>query len=197
MTKIFGLSGSLREGSFNAGLLRAAAEVVPDGTDVIVGTIRGVPLYDGDVEATTEIPAEAQRLKDQLTAADALLLVTPEYNNGVPGVLRNAIDWMTRPASDILGLFGGKPVAVIGASPRRLRNGPGAEPLAARAATLGTKPGFGGRMLVSRAGFLFQRQGRPDRCRHPRQPAEVHGRFRRLRRRERAVARDQADGGAK
>jgi chromate reductase len=117
MTKIFGLSGSLREGSFNAGLLRAAAEVVPDGTDVIVGTIRGVPLYDGDVEATTEIPAEAQRLKDQLTAADALLLVTPEYNNGVPGVLRNAIDWMTRPASDILGLFGGKPVAVIGASP--------------------------------------------------------------------------------
>ena len=117
MTKIFGLSGSLREGSFNAGLLRAAAEVVPDGRDVIVGTIRGVPLYDGDVEATAELPAEVQRLKDQLAAADALLLVTPEYNNGVPGVFKNAIDWMTRPPSDIPGLFGAKPVAVIGASP--------------------------------------------------------------------------------
>jgi chromate reductase, NAD(P)H dehydrogenase (quinone) len=153
------LSGSLREGSFNAGLLRAAAEVVPDGADVIVGTIRRVPLYDGDVEATAGIPAEVQRLKDQLAAADALLLVTPEYNNGVPGVFKNAINWMTRPASDIPGLFEAKPIAVIGASP----GGFGAAltqnhwPPVLR--TLGSKPWFGGRMLVSRAGFLFNDKG--------------------------------------
>lgn len=159
MTKIFGLSGSLREGSFNAGLLRAAAEVVPDGTDVIVGTIRGVPLYDGDVEATTEIPAEVQRLKDQLAAADALLLVTPEYNNGVPGVFKNAIDWMTRPASDIPGLFGGKPVAVIGASPGGFGTALAQNHWLPVLRTLGTKPWFGGQMLVSRAGSLFNDKG--------------------------------------
>jgi chromate reductase, NAD(P)H dehydrogenase (quinone) len=159
MTKIFGLSGSLRAGSFNAGLLRAAAEVVPDGTEVIIGTIRGVPLYDGDVEAASGIPAEVQHLKDQLAAADALLLVTPEYNNGMPGVFKNAIDWMTRPASDIPALFGGKPVAILGASPGGFGTILAQNDWLPVLRTLRTKPWLGGRMLVSRAGSLFDDKG--------------------------------------
>src|SRR5687768_4248786 len=91
MTKIFGLSGSLRAGSYNTALLRAAAKVAPAGTEVTVGTIRGVPLYDGDVEAAEGIPATVAALKDAVAAADGLLLVTPEYNNGIPGVFKNAI----------------------------------------------------------------------------------------------------------
>ncbi|XSG81111.1 MAG: NADPH-dependent FMN reductase [Methyloligella sp. ZOD6] len=159
MTTIFGLSGSLRAASFNAGLLRAAAEVAPDGTDVIVGTIRGVPLYDGDAEAATGIPADVLWLKDQLAAADALLLVTPEYNNGIPGVFKNAIDWMTRPASDISGLFGGKPVAVIGASPGGFGTILSQNHWLPVLRTLGTEPWFGGRILVSRVGTLFDEKG--------------------------------------
>lgn len=159
MTKIFGLSGSLRAGSFNAGLLRAAAEVAPDGTDVTIGTIRGVPLYDGDVEAATGIPAEVQHLKDQLAAADALLLITPEYNNGVPGVFKNAIDWMTRPASDIPGLFGDKPVAILGTSPGDFGTVLAQNHWLPVLRTLRTKPWFGGRMIISRAGSLFDENG--------------------------------------
>lgn len=159
MTKIFGLFGSLRAASFNAGLLKAAAELAPDETDVVIGTIRGIPLYDGDVEAATGIPAEVKRLKDELRSADGLLLVTPEYNNGVPGVFKNAIDWMTRPASDIPGLFGGKPVAVLGASPGGFGTILSQNHWLPVLRTLRTKPWFGGRMLVSRAGSLFDQKG--------------------------------------
>jgi chromate reductase len=115
MTKILGLSGSLRKGSYNAGLLRAAAELAPDGVTVDIGSIRDVPLYDGDVEATEGLPASVQRLQAQLKAADGLLLVTPEYNNSIPGVFKNAIDWMSRGPG--MQLFLGKPVAVMGSSP--------------------------------------------------------------------------------
>ena len=80
-------------------------------------TLHGIPLYDGDVEAAEGIPAAVAALKEEIVAADGLLLVTPEYNNGIPGVFKNAIDWLSRPAADIGRVFGGRPVAVIGASP--------------------------------------------------------------------------------
>ena len=134
-------------------------EVAPDGTEVIIGTIRGVPLYDGDVEAASGIPPEVQRLKDQLAAADALLLVTPEYNNGMPGVFKNAIDWMTRPASDIPALFGGKPIAILGASPGGFGTILAQNDWLPVLRTLRTRPWLGGRMLVSRAGSLFDDKG--------------------------------------
>ena len=117
MTTIVGLSGSLRQASFNSALLRAAVALMPPGATLQVGTIRGIPLYDGDVEASTGIPDAVAELKDAIAAADGLLLVTPEYNNSVPGVFKNAIDWLSRPPADAARVFACKPVALIGASP--------------------------------------------------------------------------------
>src|SRR5690606_22007770 len=96
--------------------LRAAARAMPEGVTVEIATIAGIPLYDGDLEAEQGIPEPAERLKTALAAADGLLLVTPEYNNSVPGVLKNAIDWLSRPPGDIERVFGGLPVALLGAS---------------------------------------------------------------------------------
>src|SRR5438045_7991533 len=99
--RIVGIAGSLRSGSFNAALLRAAAEECPPGASIEIESIRGIPLYDGDVEAAEGIPPRAAELKERIATADGLLLVTPEYNNSIPGVFKNAVDWLTRPASDI------------------------------------------------------------------------------------------------
>ena len=90
---------------------------MPQGATLEIGTIKGIPLYDGDVEAAHGLPATVSRLKEQIVAADGLLLVTPEYNNSLPGVFKNAIDWLSRPSADIPRVFGGRRVAVMGASP--------------------------------------------------------------------------------
>src|SRR4029077_8313313 len=151
MTKIVGISGSLRQGSFNSALLRAAKELMPDGAELAIETIQGIPLYNGDDETASGIPPVVARLKDVIAGADGLLLATPEYNNSIPGVFKNAIDWLSRPAADIGRVFGGRPVAVIGASPGGLGT------ILSQAAwlpvlrTLGTEPWFGGRLLVSHA----------------------------------------------
>ncbi len=93
MATILGLSGSLRRGSFNTMLLRAAVELQPAGTTIDIASIQGIPLYDADVEAEG-IPAAVQELKARISAADGLLIATPEYNNSIPGVLKNAVDWL-------------------------------------------------------------------------------------------------------
>jgi chromate reductase, NAD(P)H dehydrogenase (quinone) len=159
MTTIVGISGSLRKGSFNTALLRAAADAAPEGTRVEIATIRDIALYDGDVEAQSGIPAAVRDLKDRIAAADGLLLVTPEYNNSIPGVFKNAIDWLTRPAADIPRVFGDRPVALMGATPGR-----GGTLLAQTAwlpvlRTLGTRPWFGPRLLVSGANRAFDEAG--------------------------------------
>jgi chromate reductase len=159
MTNIVGISGSLRAGSINSALLRAAAAEMPEGATLTAGTIRGIPLYDGDVEATEGIPEPVMRLKEQIVAADGLLLVTPEYNNSIPGVFKNAVDWLSRPPADIARVFRGRPVAVIGASPG------GFGTLLSQTAwlpvlkTLGTDTYAGGRLQVSRAGDVFDASG--------------------------------------
>src|SRR5262245_58190471 len=117
MTTIVGISGSLRRDSFNTALLRVAAQLMPEGAELAIETIAGIPLYDGDVEASEGIPPRVVQLKNRISNADGLLLATPEYNNSIPGVLKNAIDWCSRPTTDIKSVFGGKPVALIGASP--------------------------------------------------------------------------------
>lgn len=157
MTLILGLSGSLRSASFNTSLLRAAVDLVPAGVTLEAETIAGVPLYDGDLEAREGLPARVRHLQARLAAADGLLLVTPEYNNGIPGVFKNAIDWMSR--GEGLGLFAGKPVAVIGASP-----GPFGTILSQNhwlpvLRTLRTRPWLEGRLMVSRAGSVFDAAG--------------------------------------
>ena len=160
MSTILGISGSLRSGSFNSALLRAAAAETPAGATLEIGTIKGIPLYDADVEASSGLPAAVAKLKEQVVAADGLLLVTPEYNNSIPGVFKNAIDWLSRPSADIPRVFGGRKVAVIGASPG------GFGTLLSQTAwlpvlkTLGTNAWFGGRLQVSRAGDVFDKDGK-------------------------------------
>jgi chromate reductase len=159
MTKIVGISGSLRKGSFNTSLLKEAARVAPDGVEIDVESIRGIPLYDADVEAAEGIPPRVQELKDAVAAADGLLIVTPEYNNSIPGVFKNAIDWMSRPPADIQKVFGNKPVALIGASPGGFGTILSQEAWLPVLRTLGTKPWFGAKLYVSRAGNVFDAEG--------------------------------------
>ena len=133
MTTILGLSGSLRSGSLNSSLLRAAVGQMPTGVTLETGSIKGIPLYDGDLEAAQGLPDAVAKLKERVVATDGLLLVTPEYNNGIPGVFKNAIDWLSRPSADIPRVFGNRPVAVMGASPGRLRHAARTDGVAPRA----------------------------------------------------------------
>jgi NAD(P)H-dependent FMN reductase len=159
VTTIVGIAGSVRRGSFNAALLRAASELAPASVTFEIATIHGIPLYDGDVEASG-IPAPVQALKDRIASVDGLLLVTPEYNNSLPGVFKNAIDWLSRPPADIPRVFGGRAVALCGAT-----LGPGGTALAQAAwlpvlRTLGTRPWFGRSLLVANASHVFDADGR-------------------------------------
>jgi NAD(P)H-dependent FMN reductase len=158
--QIVGIAGSLRSGSFNAALLRAAQEECPAGATLEIESIRGIPLYDGDVETAQGIPARVAQLKDKVAAADALLLVTPEYNNSIPGVFKNAIDWMTRPASDIERVFGGRPVGLIGASPGRQGTVLSQTAWLQVFRTLGLRPWFGQLLYVGGAGSVFDASGK-------------------------------------
>jgi chromate reductase len=156
---IVGLSGSLRRASFNTALLRAAAGLMPAGATLSVETIHGIPLYDGDVEASEGIPPAVAALKDKVAAADALLLVTPEYNNSIPGPFKNAIDWMSRPPADAARIFAGRKVALIGASPGGFGTILSQNAWLPVLRTLGCELWTGGRLMVSRAGGVFDAGG--------------------------------------
>lgn len=119
MIKIIGISGSLRRNSFNTALLRSAAGMMPEGSELIVASIADIPLYNEDIETSLGIPKPVVELKSMVEESDGIILATPEYNNSMPGVLKNAIDWLSRPPSDVKKVFGGKPVGIMGASPGR------------------------------------------------------------------------------
>jgi chromate reductase, NAD(P)H dehydrogenase (quinone) len=110
---ILGFAGSLRKGSFNKALLRAAVGLCPRGVRIVPHAIGDLPLYDADIDGDTK-PEPVTRLKTAIAAADGVLYVSPEYNYGVPGVLKNAIDWASRPG--YRSVLAQKPSAIIGAS---------------------------------------------------------------------------------
>lgn len=112
--RVLGFAGSLRRDSYNRSLLRAAQAMAPEGMVIETFDLAEIPLYNGDVEAAGDPPGVAA-FKQAIRAADAVLMVTPEYNHGVPGVMKNAVDWASRPARG--AALGGKPVGIIGASP--------------------------------------------------------------------------------
>jgi NAD(P)H-dependent FMN reductase len=159
MAKILGIAGSLRRASFNAALLRAAVELAPAGTTIEIASIRGIPLYDGDVEAAG-MPAAVLELKEKIVAADALLLVTPEYNNSIPGVFKNVIDWLSRPPADAPRIFGNRHVALIGASPGRFGTVQSQRSWLPVLRTLRTRTWFGPPLYVSAAAGVFDAEGR-------------------------------------
>ncbi len=110
--QILGFAGSLRQGSYNRALLKAAAELMPEGAKLSTFDLAGVPPFNQDQEQSP--PAIVKEFKAKIKTADAILIVTPEYNYSVPGVLKNAIDWASRPHED--NAFNGKPVAMMSAS---------------------------------------------------------------------------------
>jgi len=154
------MSGSLRRGSLNAALLRAASELMPPGSELKIESIEGIPLYNADVESAEGIPQRVAEIKKAIAASDGLLLATPEYNNSIPGVFKNAVDWLSRPSSDIKAVFGGKPVAIMGASPGGFGTVLSQNAWLPVLRTLGTNPWFGGRMMVSRAESVFDENGK-------------------------------------
>ena len=114
--RIVTFCGSIRSGSFNRKLLAQAIDVLRSSAEIDAAELRDVPLpiYDGDIETSTGVPEPAKRLADRIAAADGLVIASPEYNNSIPGSLKNAIDWMSRLRPQP---FKGKPVLLLGASP--------------------------------------------------------------------------------
>jgi chromate reductase, NAD(P)H dehydrogenase (quinone) len=117
MVKLAGFAGSLRKGSYNRALLEAAGRLVPPDATLEIFPIDEIPLYNADVEAASGIPDAVTALKNAIRGADGLIIATPEYNNGIPGVAKNVIDWLSRPPSDVPKVLRGTPVALLGATP--------------------------------------------------------------------------------
>ncbi len=114
--RIFGFAGSLRSGSYNKALLRAALELVPDDAELETFDLEGIPPFNQDQDR--DPPAKVRELKAGIRAADAILIATPEHNYSIPGVLKNAIDWASRPYAE--NAFDGKPLGMMSASPGML-----------------------------------------------------------------------------
>jgi chromate reductase len=159
MIHILGISGSLRQGSFNTAVLRAAQSLVGADVKLEIATLHGIPLYDADLESQQGLPAAVTELKERIYASDGVLLATPEYNNGIPGVFKNAIDWLSRPPEDIAKVFGQRPYAVLGASPGNfgtiLSQGAWLPVLRTLRAPLWST----GRLMIPRAGSVFDATG--------------------------------------
>jgi chromate reductase len=156
MGYIVGISGSLREASYNSALLRAARDRYPER--LRIAAIDRIPLYNADLESAG-FPPEVEEVKQQVAGSQGVLLFSPEYNNSVPGVLKNAIDWLSRPSGDIRNVFDGKPVAVLGASPGGFGTILGQSAWLPILRTLRARHWTGGRLIVSHARKVFDEDG--------------------------------------
>jgi NAD(P)H-dependent FMN reductase len=160
MTTLLGIPGSLRKGSFNRALLTNAADLLPDGAQLEIAGLEGIPLYDGDLEEAQGIPDAVSALKDRIAAADGVIIATPEYNGSMPGVLKNAVDWLSRPPQDQARVFHHRPVAMLGATPGGLGTILSQDAWLGVVRTLRMRPYFEGRLLVSGAHKLLDEDGR-------------------------------------
>jgi len=115
--KLTALSGSLRKQSFNTRLGRLLENVADDHVEVQVADLHGIPLYNGDEEDAHGIPSAVTELREKIKASDGLIIITPEYNASMPGVLKNGLDWLTRPGEEMKPTFGKRPTALAGATP--------------------------------------------------------------------------------
>jgi chromate reductase, NAD(P)H dehydrogenase (quinone) len=154
--KVLGICGSLRKGSFNRMALRVAQELAPAGMKVDVADISAFPLHNEDVRAQG-FPPPVQTFRDQIAAADALLFVTPEYNYSMAGVLKNAIDWASRPPNQP---FDGKPVAIMGASAGALGTGRAQYHLRQTCVFLNMFPVNKPEVMIAQAQNRFDAEGR-------------------------------------
>lgn len=154
--RILAIPGSLRAGSLNRSLLLAARDLAPVGVVVELVDLRPIPFYDGDVEAAGD-PEPVHDLKARLRAADALLLATPEYNGTIPGVLQNAIDWLSRPRG--ASALAGKPVGIVTATPSPRGGARVQAHLAAVLTSAGAAPLAGGTVLVREASGALAADG--------------------------------------
>ncbi len=159
MIRILGISGSLRARSFNTALLRAAQPLCPSDVELQIATPHGIPLYDADLEQREGLPAAVAELKARVVACDGLLLATPEYNNSIPGVFKNVIDWLSRPPADIPRVFGGRRVAVMGTSPGNFGTILAQNGWLPVLRTLGTRTWTGGRLMIPHAQQVFGEDG--------------------------------------
>jgi chromate reductase, NAD(P)H dehydrogenase (quinone) len=156
---IIGLVGSLRQGSYNRRLLAACVPLLAPRFSLELTGLEGIPLYDGDTEAQSGLPDAVATLKERIVGAAALLIASPEYNNGIPGPLKNAIDWLSRPPGDIPRVFGGRTVGIIGASPGRFGTLSAQQAWLPVLRTLGVVPYFGHSLTVGAAGTVFREDG--------------------------------------
>ncbi len=159
MTKVLAISGSLRQKSLNTYLLKAAQKYSPEGCEIILASIKDIPLYNSDLEKAEGMPKPVTELKQQILNTDGILISTPEYNHGIPGVLKNVIDWLTRPASDVPKVFGQRKVGVIGASPSRLGTAFAQTAWLPILRYLNTHTYFGNQLFVSGAHQIFDENG--------------------------------------
>lgn len=159
MIKIIGISGSLRSKSYNTALLRVAAGMMPQGSELIIASIAAIPLYNQDIETGLGIPPAVVELKNMIEESNGIILATPEYNNSMPGVLKNAIDWLSRPPSDVKKVFGGKPASIMGASPGRFGTILGQDSWLSVMHILGMQVWGGERLRVANAAHIFDENG--------------------------------------
>jgi chromate reductase len=153
---IVGFAGSLRRASYNRALLRAAQDLAPERMRIEIHDLAGVPLFNEDVEAEG-VPQAVTDLRNAIAAADGLLIAVPEYNHGVPGVLKNAIDWLSRPPRK--SVLGGKPTALMGASPGTTGTARGQSQLRQSFVFTNTPAMLQPEVLVGRAHERFDAEG--------------------------------------